>query len=1311
MTHADTRQKLRAMRVLLLGLTLVVLVSDTAAVQADAYDDSLYSKILYVRTECRNSSERVNSSVCCSLHDALLRVQEFKRSIQVIFLETDNVLRAHSESNILIGLANVSFNGSLASPALIRCEEGAGLAFINSTNVALQSIIFNNCGTNRTKSAPYDPSVKEWPSALLFQSSGGLLLRDVILYQSRGTGIIMINPFGRVIITGNKSIFSQNSFDKTHYPDYPGGGGMLLYFDGTDHEAAKENSSALFHSNITLDHCSFTANSVKGTGEGLLKPAGGAMAIVFDQDSAYNYIYVNEIYFNGNTALHGAGILIRMQGESNNNMVMARKLNFFGHQCYNENKGVKLSPLCIGGALSFQFLFHPESMRAANNSVYITRSLISKNVAFAGGAISVVANRQTARIAETNSLVISHSRLTFNRAQVGSAIHFSSNQGSSEGYLIKPVIEVLDVNSNFITNKSNVTVGQGALYVNQIPVQFRMSNNVHGCQGTALVVAGAQISVLPNSSLIFKLNQGNLGGALALLNGASLIIHEGTELHFEQNKANEKGGAIYISNYYDTYEYPMSEQQCAISYYNRSTPPSNWKTKFYFRDNYAGLERSAIFATSVLSCPTEMIQGEVMPPFLWVNWEYGNKNTENTDHTYVQTSPANIKTKLTSSHDAVRTIPGFPFTLPLRLIDDYEHDVTKKSVVLAFSADGKATVDLSSQYIAGGNVTIYGQPNTTATLAVETVEPRVIYTELQLFFEQCPPGFYVKQCGQPNRYTCTCDSGFHPPHVIFCNRESLSAKIFYKWCMTYDKQLMTIVVAPWIYYSQFYFIHRQANGYLQLPRSPEKLEHFFCEPLNRTGRLCGQCQNNTGVSVSLFDFMCVSCNKGDFSWHFILYLVVELVPVTIFFLIVVFFNISITTGPATSFVYYSQIITMPIEIFHFQDIFKRALGQRGKILLNIFIIPYSIWNLDFFRTIIPSFCLHPSLKTMHVMAMSYVGALYPLFLVIACYLFIELYARGVRGIVCICRPFSILLGRFRRNWQIRTSVIDAFATFLVLAYTKLCSTSFFLLVPNNIYNATGMVQGLRLLYMDASVEYASAEHLWLMIFAICVVILIVISLPLILFIYPLKHVQKFLNRYHLRGNNLVAFMDSFQGCFKDGTNGTKDLRSFSAVYFFFRIIILAISITSYNQVIERILQLICALTLILLLVLFHPYKNNAYNNLDVFTMLLLAYISAYGIAHANTVWDNKYFTILFFVVLPIPMVYMTLYTGYHILKKCKQNQSKLMNYSTSFSPISHTPERNNYDSFPDRLLHPENYGDHFDSRTNEQVSLLNKAVY
>ena len=52
---------------------------------------------------------------------------------------------------------------------------------------------------------------------------------------------------------------------------------------------------------------------------------------------------------------------------------------------------------------------------------------------------------------------------------------------------------------------------------------------------------------------------------------------------------------------------------------------------------------------------------------------------------------------------------------------------------------------------------------------------------------------------------------------------------------------------------------------------------------------------------------------------------------------------------------------------------------------------------------------------------------------------------------------------------------------------------------------------------------------------------------IILLLYPCLCFQRCLNRFHLRSLTLHTFVDAFQGCYKDGTNGTRDCHYFAAL--------------------------------------------------------------------------------------------------------------------------------------------------------------------
>ena len=90
---------------------------------------------------------------------------------------------------------------------------------------------------------------------------------------------------------------------------------------------------------------------------------------------------------------------------------------------------------------------------------------------------------------------------------------------------------------------------------------------------------------------------------------------------------------------------------------------------------------------------------------------------------------------------------------------------------------------------------------------------------------------------------------------------------------------------------------------------------------------------------------------------------------------------------------------------------------------------YSFWNLEMFRSVIPDICLN--VTTLQALALEYLVSLYPFVLILFSYFFIELYDRKVTFIVTVWKPFHKVLTIFRRFWDVRTSVVDSFATFLL----------------------------------------------------------------------------------------------------------------------------------------------------------------------------------------------------------------------------------------------------------------------------------------
>ena len=258
-------------------------------------------------------------------------------------------------------------------------------------------------------------------------------------------------------------------------------------------------------------------------------------------------------------------------------------------------------------------------------------------------------------------------------------------------------------------------------------------------------------------------------------------------------------------------------------------------------------------------------------------------------------------------------------------------------------------------------------------------------------------------------------------------------------------------------------------------------------------------------------------------------------------------------------------------------------------------LAFGIWI--FLRLVYTPFCLLPNTSTLKMLSLDYIIAAYPLALIILTYTLVRLHYRNCTLVVWLWRPFIGCFARCRRQWDIQNSLVDAFATFLLLSYVKFLSASFDILMPTFSWNIEYTLQPL-VVYYDGTIGYFGKEHLPYALLAIAVLLVFTFLPILLLCLYPCRCFQRFLNRYHLSSQTLHTFMDTFQGGFKDGTNGTRDCRYFAAVYLIVRValyISLGVTIVTFNiSMINGVLLLFA-----LLLVMFQPYKKSLYNKIDI----------------------------------------------------------------------------------------------------------------
>ena len=158
------------------------------------------------------------------------------------------------------------------------------------------------------------------------------------------------------------------------------------------------------------------------------------------------------------------------------------------------------------------------------------------------------------------------------------------------------------------------------------------------------------------------------------------------------------------------------------------------------------------------------------------------------------------------------------------------------------------------------------------------------------------------------------------------------------------------------------------------------------------------------------------------------------------------------------------------------------------------------------------------------------------------YLLVNLYDKNYRFIIAVWKPFRALFSLFKKNFDVRTSMIDSCATFFYLSSIKILSMIFDLLVPTQVYelHQDGYNYTFRL-YYSGDIEYFGKEHLPYAILAIIVSIVFVVLPLTVLVLYPFAFFQKFLDCIPVRWHILHTFMDAFQGVYKDGTEpDTRD---------------------------------------------------------------------------------------------------------------------------------------------------------------------------
>ena len=508
----------------------------------------------------------------------------------------------------------------------------------------------------------------------------------------------------------------------------------------------------------------------------------------------------------------------------------------------------------------------------------------------------------------------------------------------------------------------------------------------------------------------------------------------------------------------------------------------------------------------------------------------------------------------------------------------------------------------------------------------------------------CPTWFV---CNSSN----ICQCGNTHNNAVVCDHKYLRSAILDCYCVTYDKESRSTNLGSCIFNCD----NHKKRGKVYDPLPPNNSEALIngsvCTKFSRTGLLCGDCEAGHSPFVLSYNLSCVKCPDGNKNWW--KFILVGFLPLTFFYFFVVIFNINVTTSRLHGIVWFSQGLSMPALV---RVLMLAADNEHLLKVAKICLLFYSFWNLDLFRSIIPDICLNVS--TLQALALDYTIAFYPFLLIFLSHLVIKLYDSKLTFLVMAWRPFRALLVNFRQSMNIRTSVIDSFATFFLLSYIKILSISSDLLIPTQIYEL-GSNKSTLGLYYSPSVAYFGEEHLPYAILAITVLTLFVCVPTAILLLYPFQFFQKFLSFFPLNWHFLHAFVDSFQGCYKDGTKpGTFDCRWLPALQLLLRPLLFMIFALTLSMIFF-VYTVIAIIIYLIVVINIQPFKKDIvrYPSTDSTFLVLLSFSFIVNIGRDITSRENKVFHYIALTMLAlsavVPLIYIAFFIGFWLVVRIK----------------------------------------------------------
>ena len=1266
---------------------------------ADSISESdQFAQFMYIVTvdptandnETCHPPEQRRSSVTCKNLNHVLQMYHGVSSV-VFYLAAPEEIYYQNFTYNVTNQHNVWFYGNSSLPhgliPTVKCLRNVGLSFINSSNISFSNLEFINCGCvqNSTSKDFLNTSklhLLHIRVGLYFYNCTNVTMHQVrVLNSSQAIGVVMYDTDGQVEICD--STFANNSLEDNSTQS--GGGGFAVEFtyckpgDITCNDTYDPNYKRNKDSTYSFHNCTFqenlainpalfhTYNNIKilkynaeATGN------GGGLSIHIKGDAKNNSFSLTDCRFNNNSAMWGGGLHIDMEDQSFNNSITMSGCNFF-----NNSAGLVHydSYYTGGGAMNVFTTTHNF------NRLHIKNCYFTYNQALEGGGVLFTIARQ-ANVNHSLEILIANCLFESNTARLGSALVITNFPIFSSGVL--PEIQIHD--SNFSRNHYLHVLtefhlsGIAAVYISDVHVSFQNHAIFNSNVGSALIAVGTQLD-FSNTTTYFRNNSGSYGGAIALLGDAFIRIGPTTKMTFVSNNATQYGGAIY--NRYINEEHLTSNADCFLRYSEPLTEPDNWTAQFNFSGNMAHIGGCSIFTSSIIPCTWKSRHDT----FRWKYWHYDQNNSrcEYDKEIFTEPKEFNSSRQDWSLSEPIKIFPGAIFTIPLSAYDDLGNNITNYTIYSAQMLDdhSKTVADIGHgfTYIVSNYMSITGKPGSNIKLQLQTEGFRTMHVVLNVTIQSCPPGFICSEndidcnsianikemkCQCPTeKYTyqgrLSCDS------YQFVSRININYWYGSVHLKRSNTTLRLMGRIPQVYRSTVV-----PSGTIELPTNIDEVDKKLCGHVSRRGALCGECIEDYAVAVNSRNYKCVPCNNnstspGEFVKFLCAYVTLTYLPIMVFFILIISFDIKLASSAAAGFVLYAQIVSTG------NFLYPQAPYWAPQVIRNVQMTIYGIFNLESFAFLMDPFCLNPNFTTLHVLCLDYAIALFPLVMIVIIYLPYKCKllcckchcGRGqgteididpdpdsttsVRSISASQRPCC--------NKPPKSTLIHAFTAFMLLSYTKFGLASMKTVFITELFNSQGKTKSHRI-FLAGHLSFSDRQFLFPFGILAILVLVFIVFLPPLFLLGPIQFIDwladkpkfGFIRRFW-PSITIHTFLDTFQGY-------KPNRRFFAGLHLLFRLVLFLTFSFTPDLLSQYTIQLIVILVFFTLISLLRPYAKEYYNHLDTLLFLNLGVLNAITIYVSERHYTRGIYT-LECILLFLPLVYMICYI---ICKKVRKRK-------------------------------------------------------